>query len=175
VADADAYFANLLSFDQWDGLGDEDTKARALITATAALDQLTFWGDAVTTTQALRFPRRYVGVSDGTTIPRPIVAATCEHALALATKAAAGLIGESDRMAMRAEGVLSWTMGNRSESLAPLASSSVEAALTQFSGPVQRFLQGWVRGGFQLDSGRRPQAPGGHYDAYGQWWPWELS
>ena len=62
VADADAYFANLLSFDQWDGLGDEDTKARALITATAALDQLTFWGDAVTTTQALRFPRRYVGV-----------------------------------------------------------------------------------------------------------------
>lgn len=171
VADADEYFENLLSFDSWDGLSD-DTKGRALISATAALEQLSFWGLAVTTTQALKFPRVYLGASDGTTIPTPVKAACCEHALALALASAAGQTGESERQQMRAEGVLSWSMGNRSESLAPLSSGSAEASMAQFSGPVQRLIQGWVRGAFATDSGR--VYPNGNFDQNGHWWPTEL-
>ncbi len=171
--DADEYFANLLSFDQWDALSDE-AKGRALITATADLEAGHYKGDAVTTTQALKFPRYLPGVSDGTTMPKQIVAATCELALSLALKAAAGLTGESERMAMRAEGVLSWSMGNRSESLAPMGAGSSEAFLAGFPRSVQNLLQGWARGAFSTDSGRRPVYANGNCDEFGRWWPREL-
>ena len=174
LADADSYHENLLSFAAWDALSDDDKK-RALISASASLSELAWWGrlyDAETP-QALVFPRVFPGQSDGLTIPAAIKAATCEHALSLAVAAAAGQVGQSERAQMRAEGVTSWTLGNRSESLAQVAAGSTEAALSQFSGRVQRLLKGWIRGAFSTDSGRRSQV-GGNYDHNGHWWPTEL-
>lgn len=174
LADADSYHENLLSFAAWDALSDDDKK-RALISASASLSELAWWGrlyDA-TTPQALVFPRVFPGQSDGLTIPAAIVAATCEHALSLAVAAAAGQVGQSERAQMRAEGVTSWTLGNRSETLSAAAAGSTEAALAQFSGRVQRLLKGWIRGAFSTDSGRRPRT-GSNRDRHGMWWCSEL-
>ena len=43
LADADSYHENLLSFTAWDALSDDDKK-RALISASASLSELVWWG-----------------------------------------------------------------------------------------------------------------------------------
>jgi hypothetical protein len=97
VADAGVYFANTLFAAEWTALT-ADTKAAALITATQWLETLTYTGTRVATTQALQWPREATSASgttnDGTTIPREVLAAQAELALALATTPTA-LTGET--------------------------------------------------------------------------------
>jgi hypothetical protein len=86
VADATTYFDNRLDAADWTA-ATADNKAASLITATGWLDTLEFYGDRSATTQALKWPRINVtcdGIkADATFIPREILDATCETALAL--------------------------------------------------------------------------------------------
>lgn len=176
VEQANTYFDNSLSGQAWAEF-DDDTKARALIGASAALAGLFYWGDVVTAGQAMPFPRTYPGASDGTAIPREIVAATAEHALALAIANENGDSVTSTRMQMRAEGVTSYRNGDRAETFSPLSYTSTTGTLSQFSGAVQRSLSRWVRNTFPLDSGRYGYGssnPGCGYDCNGLPWPQEL-
>lgn len=88
VAAATSYFANTLFDAAWTALT-ADTKAQALITATTWLETLTYTGDRVDNTQALSWPRTATSsagiANDGTTIPREILVAQAELALALGT------------------------------------------------------------------------------------------
>lgn len=92
---ADAYFANRLYASDWNN-ATTGTKEQALMTATARIDQETFIGYRVSTTQALRWPRFsvpipgeefYYGGVGGyyatDSIPKPVKDATCEMALYL--------------------------------------------------------------------------------------------
>jgi len=81
---ADAYFADRLYASAWDDADDTD-KDKALIMATARLEQESYAGYRVTTTQALKFPRSGLYL-DGVAlsqdaIPSAVIAATCEYAL----------------------------------------------------------------------------------------------
>jgi hypothetical protein len=86
VADASVYFDNRLDAADWTA-ATADNKAASLITATGWLDTLDFYGDRSAITQALKWPRIDVtcdGIeADATFIPREILDATCETALAL--------------------------------------------------------------------------------------------
>lgn len=64
VAEADAYFENIYSREEWDALAD-DTKAKLLITATLMIEKLPFGFDKYSATQALKFPMDIGGVADG--------------------------------------------------------------------------------------------------------------
>ena len=59
VAEGDVYFANRMNFATWD---DSLEQEQALIQATLLLDTYDYLGDAVTTTQALKWPRLLDGV-----------------------------------------------------------------------------------------------------------------
>ena len=86
VANATPYFDNRLDAADWTAASAYN-KAASLITATGWLDTLEFYGDRSATTQALKWPRTDVtcdGIeADATFIPREILDATCETALAL--------------------------------------------------------------------------------------------
>lgn len=87
TAQAQTYFDERLSATEWDGSGAAD-QDRALIMATIRINQESFVGVKVVTTQALQWPRNYGYDEDGnlyvnTEIPEPIRNATCEMALAL--------------------------------------------------------------------------------------------
>lgn len=88
VANATTYFANTLFSAQWGALS-ADVKAQALITATQWLETLTYVGKRVTTTQALEWPREATSskgvAADTTEIPKELLVAQAELALALGT------------------------------------------------------------------------------------------
>lgn len=87
VANANTYFASSLSNDDWSAL-DDDTKERALITATRMIDRQIWSGAKTSDAQALQWPRTGVidsygnDVSSGS-VPQAIIDATCELALAI--------------------------------------------------------------------------------------------
>lgn len=64
LAEADTYFASRLYTTDWDNASVDD-KSKALITATARIDQEKFYGERETSTQALAFPRTGLGYLDG--------------------------------------------------------------------------------------------------------------
>lgn len=86
VADATEYFENRLDAADWSAATVDDQGA-SLITATTWLETLDFYGVRSSLTQALKWPRTDVtcdGIeADATFIPREILTATCEVALAL--------------------------------------------------------------------------------------------
>ncbi len=86
VADATTYFGNRLDSADWTA-ATADNKAASLITATTWLDTVEIYGERSSTTQALKWPRTDVtcdGIeADATFIPKQILNATCEAALAL--------------------------------------------------------------------------------------------
>jgi hypothetical protein len=92
LADANAYFANRLSSETWDGTGDSD-KSKALIMATKNLDRLVFKGSKINIDQPLQFPRyfkeyieaEYLNLVIGVTmdIPPLVQDACCEEAIAI--------------------------------------------------------------------------------------------
>lgn len=88
VAAADAYFEGRLNADVWDALPDDTAKQKALMAATARLEQEKFAGLKLSVTQALKWPRVGVYDDDGRLYPqnaqpKELVAATCEQALVL--------------------------------------------------------------------------------------------
>lgn len=172
-AEADAYFDLGLGGCAWEDL-DEDIKERALVSATRDFQAIPWNGCAVSSTQALAWPRRLPGASDGLTLPANVKAALCEHALDLVQREASKATGGADRAQLRAEGVTSYRIGDRSETLAQLGAGALAEADAALSGKVQRLLTGWIRRAGTMDSGRRPTYAGGHYDANGLWWPSEL-
>lgn len=170
VAEADAYFEASFESEEWADF-DSDTKAKALVVATRHFSELSWWGERLTTTQALDFPRYLLGVCDGTYIPRTVRDALCEHALDLARAQAntSAAQSSSKRARLRADGVTSYRIGDLSETFsAPTSSAALGGAekLAQFSPRVQRLLGDWVRRGFRTDSGRRTGKR--------LWWPEEL-
>lgn len=108
LADADAYFANLLNGADWAAFT-SDKRERALISATLVIERLQLRGDAATTTQALTFPR-----ATDYAIPVTIQNAQCMQALwMLQQQAEPELL---DRAALRAQGVTSMSLDGLSES-----------------------------------------------------------
>lgn len=89
LAEADAYCDTRLYAGVWTNETDVDTRARALISATARIDQASFAGLRHTTTQRLAWPRFDVRDPDTrvliltTEIPRAIKEATVEYAMVL--------------------------------------------------------------------------------------------
>ena len=85
VAEADAYFGDRLRSTDWTGATPDD-KARALIGATARLEQEIYEGTKTTLEQALKWPRFGADDDDGNvfdhdTIPAIVKEATFEQAL----------------------------------------------------------------------------------------------
>ncbi len=94
VAEADAYFDLRLYATSWTGVSSNDTKARALISATRRVDQVAFDGYRASAAQALQWPRtesydyeREEYLLDNT-VPQRIKDAVCELALNMLTAAA---------------------------------------------------------------------------------------
>lgn len=95
VDECDVYCDARLNASAWNDETDDDQKARALIEATRELNTLMYVGSAVTTTQALVWPRQYATDPDSpwlgmsgylayfatTEIPQRVKDATCELAL----------------------------------------------------------------------------------------------
>lgn len=87
-AEAESYLARRLNNANWNS-ADDDTKDQALITATKRIDQESFQGYRVESTQALKWPRSVVqipgeyGYYATDAIPQPIKDAVCEYALEL--------------------------------------------------------------------------------------------
>jgi hypothetical protein len=88
VAEADEFFADRLDVAAWTS-ADATQKAQALVTATAALDSMSWTGTAVSVTQALAFPRNGVyfdprlGLEtslDPAAVPERVLTATSELA-----------------------------------------------------------------------------------------------
>ncbi len=84
--DANALAASRLFSTPWSGATD-DTRSRALITATALLDRLRWQGRKLAPTQALAFPRVPdrcpTGYPLNVSVPGEIITATVEFAIAL--------------------------------------------------------------------------------------------
>lgn len=86
-AEAQTYFDGRLNVANWTAASDAN-KDRALIMATARLDQEAYEGTPTTTTQALKWPRSGTFDSDGIhwdqdVVPAPVKEATYETALEL--------------------------------------------------------------------------------------------
>lgn len=87
VAAADAYFETRLNATAWTAL-DNAGKQKALMAATARLEQEKFVGLKLSASQALKWPRVGAYDDDGRLYPtdrqpKEIIAATCEQALVL--------------------------------------------------------------------------------------------
>lgn len=110
LADADAYFANLLGGSDWAAFT-SDQRQRALISATLVIERLQLRGKQYdrTTPQALHFPR--IGEYE---IPAAIQRAQCEQALWMLQQQAEPEL--FDRAALRAQGVTSMSLDGLSES-----------------------------------------------------------
>lgn len=86
LAAADAYFVNRPYATAWTGEADDTVRENALRMATIRLDFFEFYGDRVSTSQALAFPRNGIPLIDGvdysgSTIPSKIEKACAEAAL----------------------------------------------------------------------------------------------
>lgn len=93
VTYANAFFANRVEIDDWTAVVDKDL---ALMTETANLNAYEAYGERVSTTQALEWPRYHVLKRDGqsyylpTEIPKPLKDALCLRALARASPTSIG-------------------------------------------------------------------------------------
>lgn len=76
-AEGIAYFAGRLDSASWDS-ATSDRRTRALLTASRAIDRLSFAGDKNVASQANEFPR-----GTNTTVPQDIKDAACELAFSL--------------------------------------------------------------------------------------------
>lgn len=87
VADADVYLAADLQYAAiWSTLT-TDQKGQALITATRALDELSWLGEKTSSSQALEWPRSSTGITtvDDDAVPSDIVSATSLYGVILSS------------------------------------------------------------------------------------------
>ncbi len=150
LAWANAYFAVKLDREQWESFEEED-RARALIAATARIDEeAPFWGDPYDTwtPQELYFPRRTDRDSSGALqIPDRIKMSCAELALhLLQQRAAPDLV---NRLALQAQGVAALQVGEVRERF--------RSAGTDLPLKVQRLLSPFVRRGVRITTGSRRQ------------------
>ena len=81
AADADVYFDDRLYADEWIG-ADSGDKDKALLMARRVLDQQPFAGTLSDPDQMLAWPRTGVYGADPDTVPKAVIDAQCELALA---------------------------------------------------------------------------------------------
>lgn len=127
VAEATAYFDERLWSDDWYEFN-IDQQAQALITATKAVDRLTFKGRKKSITQVLKFPRCYELIESPPTVvyignlmeswdgrycetdtPEQVKTAVYEEALAILDR------GNNERAKLQREGIQSFSLGSLSE------------------------------------------------------------
>lgn len=87
VADATTYFEGSIDHDLWDA-ATNDTRERALISATRMMDRQDWLGSKYSSSQDLEWPRSGLTDKNGdsldeTTVPQQVLDATCELASAL--------------------------------------------------------------------------------------------
>lgn len=84
LEDANTYFSYNLYGENWDN-ADDETRKKALVSATRRIDYEKFYGYRSSENQSLQFPRAGIGYLDGiyvdNIIPQQISEATCELAL----------------------------------------------------------------------------------------------
>jgi hypothetical protein len=139
----------------WDDAND-DTKARALISATRSLGNLTLKFRPTIQTQALPFPRTIArGVFaydewqfiqpayDDTKVPQEVKDSECEEAFALLK------YGDSERLRLQQEGVTSITLGKMQESYSPGVANGGLASVDAY-----RMMLPWIAAAVRISRAR---------------------
>lgn len=142
LEDAEEYFSMRLNSCVWDNSGD-NTKEKALITASKKINQLNFIGDKKTYTQAMEFPRVFNAHICHNLImpelPQEISDAVCEEAIALIEHS------NSVHLKNQSLGISSISLGVGS------VSYDGKMDLTQVISPeAERLLSKWTRKGFDI-------------------------
>lgn len=117
--EASAYFEGRPHADAWTEANSAQRDA-ALIHATRRIDALPLQGAPLADDQALAFPRDYQGEAPQV-VPREVLDATCEEALALLER-------DTDRARLQRQGVTAFSLGKLSESYAASANPERLAA-----------------------------------------------
>lgn len=133
--EAAVYFAGRLHVDPWINAGDAE-KTAALAMATRAIDRLTLKSRKADPAQALAFPRY-----PDEEIPQAVKDACCEEALALIER------GNSQRRKLQAEGVISTTVGNVSETYAEGGGAAARGLLSL---EARELLRPWLLGAVNI-------------------------
>ena len=132
IEEANEYFAGRLHAESWGETSDAD-KEKALRQATKEIDRQLLKGRKATDTQELAFPRY-----PDEEVPETVKEACCEIALALLER------GNSQRRKLQQEGVQSFTLGNMSETYAPVAGRGL------ISQEAKELLRPWLLGGVNI-------------------------
>lgn len=137
-ASAVVYFATRLVTAAWDA-ADQPTQERALMAATARLEQEEYVGCRASTGQALKWPRLDITDDDGTllptnAIPVPVARATCELALALLASGTTDALAPTGLEAFQSVSVGGLTV-------TPAATAPAAGALPP---QVRRLLRRWL-------------------------------
>jgi hypothetical protein len=143
LANAITYFEARVGSTVWDDAETADQE-ESLAAATARLDQETYDGEKVSTTQRLKWPRSGLVDEDGNdvseaTVPREVQDATCELALALLT----------DPTTLDANALA----GYSSLTIGPLSLQPRAGAVAGLPPAVQRLLARWRLSGNRLVRG----------------------
>lgn len=151
VDEANAYMAQRLYADAWTDASADD-KVRALVSATRALENLTFKYRPTNMLQVLQFPRTIVrgpffyddwqfvqNTYDDTIVPQCVKDSECEEAFALLK------YGDSERLRLQQQGVTSLTLGKLQEQYG--ATSSRQGLL---SADALRMMQPWIAGAIRI-------------------------
>lgn len=160
VADADEILDLRLGTAAWADIADDD-KARAIIQATQDIDAVRFVGCKVNVEQALEFPR--TGQSEPyDEIPLAILRACAYQAYELAMNLATG--GRSEQQQRDRAGVISYTIGNLSETFVGPA----KGPMADLYPEARKALGDWVaRTGHLIGSQESP------VNSRGGWGPWQ--
>lgn len=163
VAAASTLLNQRLGNSDWDVAATDD-KERALIQATEDIDALRFDGLKLTASQALAFPRSNQE-EPFDQVPLAVRRACAYQALGLLRNASTG--GRSEQQSRDRAGVVSYTIGNLSETFASARSQS-DSAWTDLYPEARKALQDWVsRTGHIIGARERPIAELGE-----GWGPW---
>lgn len=136
IAEANTYFTNHLKSSIWATLTTDEQRETVLTTAARHLNLLHYYGNQITLTQALKFPRLYRCFwSLPASIPQNIKYAQMEHAVDLIPSLIAGG-GETKRESLQRQGVKSFSLGDLSESY---IDAKVEEQALNYSNPISLF------------------------------------
>lgn len=132
---ADSYFANQLFADDWFS-ADTVTRERALMSATLSLERFDYVGRVVDedTPQALKWPRQLNDSGDLirnyaiNAIPAPVVAATCNEALALIQAGGTTVAGAVESMKIGSSVEIKYASGAVVETSLDYSGLSIDAA-----------------------------------------------
>lgn len=133
---ADYYFDERLNSDVWTA-ADDDSKERALITASRKLDNLNYLGAKQAPDQPMAFPRVF---KKGACVPADIEQAVCEEALALLDG------GDSVHARNRALGIQSVNLGSASVTYSEMKQEGL------LSSEAYRLASKWVCKGFDISN-----------------------